>query len=176
MYTPHVVTLINVTENKDETLFYNVTYLDKVFLDLSKRTNVNKSGLADADSATLFIPFSTVGKDATGREKQYVSPKVYDALFDKRGYWTLKDGGDSSAVECFFIKGHITGDVYHGTLADIAVVDIDIVDDAETAHAVYEGASYEETTRELDYVYAVTSVDLRDFGSQSMQHFQVGGK
>ena len=148
MYTPHVVTLINVSQNDDESLFYNVTILDKVFLDLSKRTNINKSGLTDADAATLFIPFSTVGKDGAGREKQYVSPKVYDGLEDKRGYWTLKDGGQSSAVECYFVKGQIPAQI----------------------------ESYEDLTRRYDYVYAVTSVDLRDFGSASMQHFQVGGK
>ena len=176
MYTPHIVTLINVSQFDDETLFYNVTILDKVFLDLSKRTNVNKSGLTDADSATLFIPFSTVGKDGAGNAKQYISPKAYEALEDKRGYWTLKDGGESSAVECYFVKGQLTADIYYGTLADIAVVDFDIVDDETTEHPVFDGESYEDMTRDYDYVYAVTSVDLRDFGRASMQHFQVGGK
>lgn len=176
MYTPHIVTLINVSENSAEELIYNVTILDPVFLDLSKRTNINKSGLTDADAATLFIPFSTVGRDGTGAEKQYVTPKVYEALEDKSGYWTLKDGGNSSAVECYFVKGQLPGGIYYGTLADIAVVDIDVVDDETTPHAAFEVESYEDAVRDFDYVYAVTSVDLRDFGRKHMQHFQVGGK
>lgn len=177
MYTPHIVVLVNVTENDDESLFYNATILDKVFLDLSKRTNVNKSGLSDADSATLFIPFSTVGKSFSGQAKQYITPKAYEALEDKSGYWTLKDGGDTSAVECYFIKSAIGNfDLYYGTLADIAVADVDIVDDDTTIHSNVEFEGYREMKRRYDYVYAVTSVDLRDFGRSSMQHFQVGGK
>lgn len=147
MYTPHVITLVNATENANEQMEYNITVLDGVFLDLSKRKNVDKSGLSDADAATLFIPFSTVGKDTQGTTKQYISPKAYDALANKSGYWTLKEGGKSSAVECFFIKGTVS-----------------------------EVSSYAEAKNAYDYVYAVTSVDLRDFGSDDMQHFQVGGK
>lgn len=147
MYTPHIITLVNATENSSGVMEYNVTILDKVFLDISKRSNVNKSGLSDADVATLFIPFSTVGKDASGNAKGYLSPKGYDALADKSGYWTLKDGGKASAGECFFIKGQIT---------------------AVTSLA--------QCKNDYDYVYSVTSVDIRDFGTSDMQHFQVGGK
>ena len=147
MYTPHIITLVNATENASGVMEYNVTYLDKVFLDVSKRSNVNKSGLSDADTATLFIPFSTVGKDAQGNEKTYVSPKAYDQLTDKSQNWTLKDGGNSSGGECFFIKGQ--------------------------AATVTSLAQAKET---YDYVYAVTTVDIRDFGTEDMQHFQVGGR
>jgi hypothetical protein len=147
MYTPHIITLINASEQTDGTMEYNSTILDGVFLDLSKQTNVSKSGLSDADSATLFIPFSIVGKDALGSSKSYIEPKAYEALQDKSGYWTLKGGGKSSAVECFFIKGKV-----------------DTV------------LSYADSLTAYDYVYAVTTVDLRDFGSKDMQHWQVGGK
>ena len=147
MYTPHIITLINVSVNDDETLAYNATVLDKVFLDTSKATSSGKNGMTDMDTATLFIPFSAVGKSITGQEKAYVSPKAYDALDDKSEFWTLKDSGDISAVECFFVKG--------------------IVDDI---------GSYEDMKREYDYVFAVTRVLLRDFGSTSMRHFQVGAR
>ena len=176
MYTPHIVVLINVSENDDETLFYNATILDKVFLDLSKRTNVNKSGLSDADSATLFIPFYTVGKSFAGQEKKYVKPKAYEKLADKSGSWTLKDGGDSSPVECYFIKDIDELETYLGSVADVAVCDIAVADDATTPHSDVEVEGYSSMKERYDYVYAVTTVDLRDFGRRSMQHFQVGGK
>lgn len=147
MYTPHVITLINVSVNDDETLTYNATVLDKVFLDTTKATSSGKNGMTDMDTASLFIPFSTVGKDISGSVKAYVPPKAYDMLEDKSGSWTLKDSGDLSAVECFFIKG-----------------------------IVEEPGSYEDMKSAHDYVYAVTRVLLRDFGSLSMQHFEVGAR
>lgn len=147
MYTPHVITLINVSENADETLSYNATVLDSVFLDTAKATNSGKAGLTDADTATLFIPFTTVGKSLTGRAKSYFPPMAYEKLTDKSIAWTLKDGGETSAVECFFVKGNIS-----------------------------EPGSYDDMKREYDYVYAVTRVLLRDFGSPAMQHFQVGAR
>ena len=147
MYTPHLITLINVSENLDETLSYNATVLDGVFLDTAKATLSGKLGLTDEDTATLFIPFSTVGKSLTGDTKEFVPPKAYENLADKSGAWTLKDGGESSAVECFFVKGNIT-----------------------------TVGSYDDMKREYDYVYAVTRVFNRDFGSPAMQHFQVGAK
>lgn len=142
MYTPHSVTLVIVSETDEGTMEYNSVVLDGVFLDLSKRSNVNKSGLADADSATLFIPFSI------DPGKTYVPPAEYADKVDKYNYWTLFDGGKSSGADCYFIKG------------------------AVMASAV----PYSKAKQQYDYVYHVTSVDLRDFGSGRMRHWQVGGK
>lgn len=138
MYTPHSVTLIMAEEDS-----YNAVLLQNVFLDLSKRTNVNKSGLADADGATLFIPFSV---DAGG--KTYLPPKQYAAQEDKTPYWTLSDDGENSGADCYFIKGAQTTDLYPYSLA----------------------------TQKHDFVYRVSSVDLRDFGSERMRHWMVGGR
>ena len=137
MYTPHTVTLVMVEDDS-----YNAVVLHGVFLDLSKRSNVNRSGLADADSATLFIPFSV------NTDKTYLTPKQYLAQADKGLYWTIFDGGDDSGADCYFIKGEHDTDIYPFSTA-------------RESH---------------DYVYHVTSVDLRDFGSADMQHWQVGGK
>ena len=137
MYTPHTVTLINVVDDG-----YNSVVLDGVFLDLSKRSNVNKSGLSDADAATLFIPFYIKP------DKQYLPPKEYKAKSDKSGYWTIFDGGDESGADCYFIQGRQTENLYPFSTA-------------RNTH---------------DYVYKVTSVDLRDFGSANMQHWMVGGR
>lgn len=137
MYTPHTVTLVMAGDDS-----YNAVVLRGVFLDLSKRSNVNKSGLSDADSATLFIPFSIV------TDKAYLPPKEYEAADNKDNYWTLFDGGEESGADCYFIKGEQQIDIYPFS----------------TARAKH------------DYVYHVTSVDLRDFGSPMMQHWMVGGR
>lgn len=149
MYTPHVVTLYNVTENP-ETLEvnYNITVLLGVFLDRSQARNIEKSGLRDADSATLFIPFSVKAVDGeSGEEKQYIGPKAYRALADTTGYWTLEAGGVSSGVDCFFAKG-----------------------------ILISRDGYSQIREYNDDVYDVTTVDTRDFGSEDMQHWQVGAR
>lgn len=137
MYTPHTVTLICADDDG-----YNSVILRGVFLDLNKRSNINRSGLSDADSATLFIPFSV------NADKEYKTPKAYEALEDKSAYWTLYDDGNDSGADCYFIKGEATEDIYPFS----------------TARAKH------------DYVYQVSSVDLRDFGSERMRHWQVGGR
>ena len=137
MYTPHTVTLVMVEDDS-----YNTVVLHGVFLDLSKRSNVNRSGLADADAATLYIPFSI----NTG--KTYLPHKDYAALENRGDYWTLFDDGDNSGADCYFIKGEQNIDVY----------------------------PFSKAREKHDYVYRVSSVDLRDFGAAAMQHWQVGGK
>lgn len=140
MYTPHTVTIINCIEGEDYAMQYHATVLRGVMLQASKRTNVNRSGLTDADAVTLFIPFSV---DSDG--KTFMRPKEFAAATEKCRAWTLKAGGNSSSADCFFIKGEA------------------------------EGMSYADALNRYDDVYRVTSVDIRDFGSANMQHWQVGG-
>lgn len=147
MYSPHTVTLYNVVENADLTLNYNVTILRGVLLDIAKAMNVQNTGIVDADTATLFIPFSVKAVSPTGASKEYCSPKAYEALSNKSGYWTIDNGGVASSVGCFFVKG-------------------EVVDD--------NGFAY--IKEHYDNVFDVTTVDERDFGTADMQHWQVGGR
>lgn len=149
VYTPHTVTLYNATVDPlTLALSYNVTLLTGVFLDIAKAANVEKTGLSDADNATLFIPFSVTAADpVTGTEKQYAEPKDYEALTDKSGHWTLNTGGKSSGVECFFVKGNVVSSL-----------------------------GYKYLREHNDYVFNVSTVDIRDFGSEKMRHWQVGGR
>lgn len=149
MYTPHTVTVYNVTENPDTlALEYNITFLRGVFLDRHEAASIEKSGLRDADAATLFIPFSVNAVDAvTETPKQYIGPKAYRQLSDTSGYWTLETGGISSPTDCFFVKGEVVN--YNG---------------------------YNRIREAYDDVYDVTTVDTRDFGSPDMQHWQVGAR
>ena len=149
MYTPHSVTVYNVSEDPDTLdLIYNVTFLRGVFLDRREAASIEKSGLRDADSATLFIPFSVEAVDAvTGSPKQYIGPKAYRQLEDTSGYWTLEGGGMNSGEDSFFIKGEVLN--YNG---------------------------YAKMRELYDDVYDITTIDTRDFGSPDMQHWQVGAR
>ena len=149
MYTPHTVTIYNVGENP-ETLEqeYNMTFLRGVFLDVRQAANIEKSGLRDADAATLFIPFSVEAVDAvTETPKQYIKPKAYRQLTDTSGYWTLEPGGLNSGADSFFVKGEVVN---------------------------YSG--YAKMRELYDDVYDITTIDTRDFGSPGMQHWQVGAR
>lgn len=142
MYTPHTVTLYNMTRGVP-----NITILEGVFLDISKGANVIESGLESADAATLFIPFSIEAiNGVTGQAQFFIGAKEYDRQESKAEYWTLDPAGASN--ECFFVKGR----------------------------NVMEGGNYQSINSYYDDVYRVTSVDTCDFGSESMQHWEVGGK
>lgn len=148
---PHTVTVYNKVE--DETTgsaVYNVTILHGVFLDISKGANVMKSGLVSADSATLYIPMSIKAINAdTSEEQKFVGQKEYERLAqsDLHEYWTLRTGGSSSTVDCFFVKGEVT-----------------------------EKSGFNDLKNRYDDVYDVSTVDTKDFGSKRMWHWEVGGR
>lgn len=148
MYTPHTVTVFNVDEDLDTVLpIVNAAVIRGVFLDISEGSNVQESGLESASKAVLYIPFSADAVDAvTGEKKAYIGPKEYQSAPDKSLYWTLRKATDQSAAPCFFVKGEVN-----------------------------EPVEYSAAKNRFDYVFDVKTVDLRDFGSKDMQHWEVGG-
>lgn len=146
---PHTVTVYNAHINQTAMVTdYNITIIEGVFLDISKASNIMRSGMSSADAATLYIPFGAkFVNGVTGKAQQFIGPKEYDRLPDKSGFWTLRDGGTGSASDCFFVKG-----------------------------AVVEKASFQTINNHYDNVYRVSSVDTKDFGSPELQHWEVGGK
>lgn len=147
MYTPHEVTLYNVWEDNEGYLQYGITILKNVMLQNAKADNVNKSGLVNADSATLFIPFNVTAVDADGVPKTFLKPKEFMRSADKTSHWTLISQGMESDHDCYFVKGEVVDEL-----------------------------SYSYMRENYDDVYKVTSVDFRDFGSPNMRHWQVGAK
>lgn len=150
MYSPHTVTVYNASHEDLDTFksVYIPTILRGVFLDISKGANVMRSGLENADSATLFVPFSVRAVNGvTGEEQTYLEPREYERQEDKSNFWTLRAGGSGSAKDCFFVKGEVVS-----------------------------GEDYQEINAAHDYVFRVSSVDLKDFGSESMRHWEVSGK
>lgn len=150
MYTPHTVTVYNAVENVDTLKTEMViTVLEGVFLDISEGANIMRSGLTSADAAKLYIPFSTKAVNGVTEEVQrYLPPKEYERTEDKTPFWTIRTNGTASAKDCFFVKG--------------AVVEPD--------------ADFQTINGRYDHVYRVSTVDIRDFGSPEMQHWEVGGR
>ena len=151
MYAPHTVTIYNVTQETDQATFKDVqksyiTVLRGVMLQASKAANVRQSGLEGADAVNLYIPFSTPAVDGvTGAAKRYVGPQEFWRAVDKSGLWTLSTDGNGGTT--FFVKGKVV-----------------------------EPEKTEEAIEMLyDDVYKVTKVDMKDFGSADMQHWEVGG-
>ena len=124
------------------------TILRGVFLDISKAANVRSSGLENADAATLFVPFSVEAVNAeTGKPQRYLKPKEYEDQLEREDFWTFRSGGTYGANDCFFAKGEIT-----------------------------EPEKFQTINGRYDDVYRVSSVDTRDFGTEDMRHWQVGGR
>lgn len=151
MYAPHTVTIYNVTQETDQTTFKDVqksyiTVLRGVMLQASKAANVRQSGLEGADAVNLYIPFSAPAVDGvTGAARRYVGPQEFWRAVDKSGLWTLSTDGNGGTT--FFVKG-------------------EVVEPEKTEEAI---------EMLYDDVYKVTKVDMKDFGSADMQHWEVGG-
>lgn len=148
MYTPHTVTIYNVSRETDPSTFEemdvnHITILRGVLLDASKASNVRTSGLEGADAVNLYIPFSVSAVDGeSGELKRYVGPMEFWRAEDRRNIWTL-----STDRKTFFVKGEV----------------------------VEPGKSVEFINMKYDNVYDVTKVDEKDFGSPDMRHWEVGG-
>lgn len=147
---PHTVTVYNVTQETDENFMDTqksyITVIRGVLLEASKAVNVRESGLESADAVNLYIPFSSPAVDGvTGAEKSYVGPQEFWRASDKSKIWTLSTDGNGGTT--FFAKGEVV-----------------------------EPEKTEQMIEMLyDDVYKVTKVDMKDFGSASMRHFEVGG-
>lgn len=102
---PHTVTVYN-TGDEDPVTFEKVnhiTVLRGVFYDAAKAVNVRESGLANADSVNLIIPYTVEAVDGeTGEPQTYLPPKEYKTAMDKGKRWTIKVSDD-----CFFVKGEV---------------------------------------------------------------------
>lgn len=100
---PHVVTVYN-TDQHPVTFepMSGITILNGVLFDASKAANVSKSGLQNADSVNLYIPFDVEAIDGVSLfPKTYLTPKEYRKADDKSQFWTL------DTKNCFFAKGSV---------------------------------------------------------------------
>lgn len=143
---PHTVTIFNTWEDNDLEQHYNLTILRGVLLDISKGANIAKSGLSDADAATLYIPFNVHAESTTGDIRSFAEPKAFYSAADKTALWTLDSGGQSNSTSTYFVKGDVT-----------------------------DAMTFAKLSETYDYAFDVTTVDVHDFGGD-MAHWQVGGR
>ncbi len=163
---PHTVTLYNIEVETDpdtikSTVINHITILRGVFLEASKAVNVRESGLESADAVNLYIPFGVEAVDgSTGKAKKYLPPVEFWRTEDKSGFWTLAISAKGSNLNgyTFFIKGVALPP--ETTPQGKPVRPEMVVDVVESMY---------------DHVYNITKVDEKDFGSQDMQHWEVGG-
>ena len=150
MYAPHTVTIYNIVSETDPETFEDVTknyitVIRGVMLQASKGANVRQSGLESADAVNLYIPFSAPASGADGAVKRYVGPQEFLASTDKSSLWTLSTDGNGGNT--IFIKGEVVE-------PDKTVQQLEML---------------------YDDVYNVTKVDEKDFGSEEMRHWEIGG-
>ena len=146
MYAPHTATVFNTWEDEDFNQHIVATVLRGVFIDISKAANVSKSGLTDADACKMFIPFDVRAESIDGGYKSFVNPFEFYTAEDKETLWTLDNAGQSNSTATYFVKGEV--------------------------HELLTLAELKQRFEAFD----VTTVDIRDFGSDAMRHWQVGGK
>ena len=153
MYTPHEVTVINAVRENGE-MRYHAAVLHGVMMQAVSASVTGDSGLNPAasvfsfkEAATLFIPFSVKATSPNGEtEMTWLSPLAYEAAADKSRVWTLRSGSKDAPANCFFIKGEAT-----------------------------EPCGYAEANATYDQVYNITAVDIHDYGSPAMRHWEVTG-
>ena len=93
------VTVFNYVEDKKQgTALWYPTVLDGVELQITKGTNISKSGNVSADTASIHIK---INDDI---RKTYKKPMEFKVLEDKQGYFTLKP-------DDFIASGAYRGDV-----------------------------------------------------------------
>lgn len=148
MYTNTSATLYNYDRDKKTgKVTYRRTVLENVFWDDSKQSNVLKSGLTSAESVNVCVPF-----DVKTNGKTYVSPKTYMNSEDKENIFTFVANSQD-----LIVKGTIDYEV-----------------DNTSNQTISESLSYMKNN--FDYVMTVSVVDMKDFGSKHMQHWELGGK
>ena len=113
---------------------YQRTVIKGVHFEDSKGANVIKSGLENADRASIYVPFKSE------MSRQYLSPIEFKKLDDKSKYFTFEKGDR-------LIKG-----------------DID-----------FEPTTEKSIDENYD-AFTITSVDIFDFGSENMRHFELGAR
>ena len=150
MYTNADATLYNYYKNKTSgKVTYTRTQLHGIFWDDTKQSNVLKSGLSTIESVSIYIPFS-VNTDG----KEYLPPKEYNKLSesDLSKYYTFATNSQDLIVE--------------------GLIDYNI--DNTTSQTISAGLSYLKNN--YDKVMTISAVDEKNYGSDGMRHWELGGK
>ena len=104
-------------------------------------------GDAEENNTVLYVPLSVNAKNAAGESVSFLPPLEYARCEDPEKRWTLQPEGISAGRCSFFVKGELT-----------------------------EPCTLAEAREKYDYVYIVAGYYVHDYGSRSMQHYEVVSK
>ena len=121
-----------------------LTVLRGVMLQGSNGRGALRRGEQIEDNITVYIPFSVKAETPSGEPATFLPPKAYAACTDPEQHWTLQPEGESAGRSGFFVKGELASPI-----------------------------SLEEAHDQYDCVYAIAGVTVHDYGSKSMQHYEV---
>lgn len=124
-----------------------LVYLRGVMLQALNGRSVQRRGGMEENEATLYVPLSARAENAAGEPLIFLPPLEYARCTDPEKYWTLQPEGESAGRSSFFVKGEIA-----------------------------EACSLAEAREKYDYVYIVAGWQLHDYGSRTLQHWEVVSK
>ena len=96
MYTNGSITLFNRIE-LEENIIYQVTVIDNVYIECRNQIKVQTIGNDISNGVIVAIPINQI---KVTNDRQYIKPKKFNELENKKYNWTLQDGD-------FFIKGAV---------------------------------------------------------------------
>lgn len=118
--------------------------LRSVMLQALNGQSVQRRGDQEETNANLYIPVSVRAENAAGEPLTFLPPLEYARCPEPEKHWTLQAEGESAGRCSFFVKGEIP-----------------------------EACSLGEAREKYDFVYIVAGWQLHDYGSRSMQHYEV---
>ncbi len=124
-----------------------LTILRGVMLQALNGPSVQRKGDTEETKATLYVPFSVNAVNAGGHRVSFLPPQEYARCLDPENHWTLQTEGESAGRCSFFVKGELSVPC---TLA--------------------------EAREQYDFVFVVAGYQIHDYGSHSMQHYEVVSK
>lgn len=126
-----------------------ITFLEGVLLETGTGGRIMKNGVVSDGAAVLYVPFDCPAVNAvTGQAQTFCLPEEFDRMEDRAGYWTAGSRDTRAAAGCFFVKGRVVEP------------ELDFAEIKDRFHGVFR----------------VSSLDVRDFGSVNMRHWQIGGE
>ena len=121
-----------------------LTILRGVMLQAANARSVQRRGDADESDTRLFVPLSVRAVNPAGESVSFLPPGEYARCSDPDKHWTLQPEGESAGRCSFFVKGELS-----------------------------EPLSLAEARARYDFVYPVAGWKLHDYGSPSMQHYEI---
>ena len=121
-----------------------LTILRGVMLQTLEGRSVQRRGDAEESDTRLFVPLSVRVENAAGESLSFLLPREYARCSDPEKHWTLQPEGESAGRCSFFIKGELS-----------------------------KPCALAEARELYDFVYPVAGYKLHDYGSPSMQHFEI---